>query len=81
MNENLGSDFTRSAIESLRQSVYDLGTVINGLPQKMVWKNTSRKCLITKSEKQNAQKASNKALRSISKLSRTLMSESPRLWR
>lgn len=36
MNENRGSDFTRSAIESLRQSVYDLGTVINGLPQKMV---------------------------------------------
>ncbi len=48
-----------------------------GLP----WKNTSRKCLITKSKKQNAQRASNKALRSISKLSRTLMSESPRLWR
>ena len=36
MNENLDVDFTQNAIESLKQSVLDLGTVINGLPAKMV---------------------------------------------
>ena len=36
MNENLDVDFTQNAIESLKQSVLDLGAVINGLPAKMV---------------------------------------------
>ena len=36
MNEILDVDFTQNAIESLKQSILDLGTVINGLPAKMV---------------------------------------------
>lgn len=36
MNENLDVDFAQNAIESLKQSILDLGTVINGLPAKMV---------------------------------------------
>lgn len=36
MNENLDVDFTQNAIESLKQSVLDLGTMLNRLPTRMI---------------------------------------------
>lgn len=36
MNENLDVDFTQNAIESLKQSVLDLGAMLNGLPTRMI---------------------------------------------
>lgn len=36
MNKNLDVDFTQNAIESLKQSVLNLGAMLNGLPTRMI---------------------------------------------